>query len=120
MTTGSQTIVPRGNANLAPGGNGKGTIKDYLLSEAFTKSLQQSATRHLSAEKLIRAVLAQISRVPKLAQCTPMSIMQAVQACSQLGLAPGPLGHAYFVPYDNRKAGITECQLIVGYTGLMT
>ncbi len=39
-------------------------------------------------------------------------------ACSVLGLEPNtPLGHAYLIPFKNK--GIYECQLIIGYKGLI-
>lgn len=40
--------------------------------------------------------------------------------CAQLGLEPGgALGHAYLLPFENRKKGITEVQFIVGYRGML-
>jgi len=43
-----------------------------------------------------------------------------VVEASQLGLEPdGVLGHAYLVPFNNRKTGQREAQLIPGYKGLV-
>ena len=40
--------------------------------------------------------------------------------CAQLGLEPGgALGHAYLLPFENRKKGVTEVQFIVGYRGMI-
>jgi recombination protein RecT len=66
-------------------------------------------------------------KVPKLAQCDPMSFLGAVIQCAQLGLEPGnALGHAYILPFDKRQkvngrwetVG-TEAQVIIGYRGMI-
>lgn len=118
MTAG--TVVQSRSAELAPNQAKRSmTLAEAIQTPKFMAGLAASATKHLSAEKLLRAVLVQFTRTPKLAECLPLTVMSSVQACSQLGLMPGPLGHAYFVPFRN-KDGNYECQLIVGYTGLMT
>jgi recombination protein RecT len=61
-----------------------------------------------------------VRKNPDLARCDPYSFLGAVMQCAQLGLEPGSgLGHAYLIPFNNRKLGIMECQLIPGYRGLM-
>ena len=48
------------------------------------------------------------------------SLLGAVIQSSQLGLEPGTvLGHAYLVPYRNKKTGTTEAQFILGYRGMI-
>ena len=76
-------------------------------------SIQAVSTKYLSADKLAKVVGAQAARVPKLLECTPASILNAVMTCAELGLAPGPLGSVYFIPYGR------ECQLIIGYRGML-
>ena len=40
--------------------------------------------------------------------------------CAQLGLEPNtPQGHIYLIPFENKKKGITEVQIVVGYKGLI-
>jgi recombination protein RecT len=40
--------------------------------------------------------------------------------CAQLGLEPGgSLGHAYLLPFENRKTGKTDAQFILGYRGMI-
>jgi recombination protein RecT len=40
--------------------------------------------------------------------------------CAQLGLEPGSaLGHAYLLPFENRRKGIAEVQFILGYRGMI-
>lgn len=55
-----------------------------------------------------------LRRTPALAQCSPSSVIDAVNRCAELGLEPGgPLGHAYLVPFKQ------ECQLVIGYKGYL-
>ena len=88
------------------------TLRD-LLEKARPK-LAEVTPKHLSADRLVRIAVASCSKTPQLLQCTPTSVLNAVMQAAQLGLEPGgPLGDAYLVPYK------TECQLIVGYRGLV-
>lgn len=94
------------------------TVKDLL--ESKMGAMAAVATKHLPPEKLVKIVGVMMSRVPKLGECTPLSLLNCVMTCAELGLAPNTLGDAYLIPYENRRAGTVECQLIVGYRGLVT
>lgn len=53
------------------------------------------------------------TKTPKLLECSPPSMMQALMHCAELGLEPGgALGHIYLIP----RGG--EVQAQVGYKGL--
>lgn len=68
---------------------------------------------HIDPSTLARIVLAEFARTPKLADCTPESVLIALTTCAQFGLIPsGPRGDAYLIPYGN------TCTLILGYKGL--
>ena len=95
---------------------GASTIMHLVVAKK--EALAAVATKHLTADKLIKIVGAAMSRNPKLAQCTPMSILQCCMTAAELGLAP-TLGRIHFVPFKNNKAGgVMEAQVIVGYQGL--
>lgn len=51
----------------------------------------------------------------------PASVLRSVYACAIIGLIPGvPLGHAYFIPYRNKRDnGRKHCQLVIGYPGFI-
>lgn len=91
-----------------------------LLKGNKLKELQQLAGRAMSAERLIKMFAMAASRNPKLMQCTPLSVLDAMTKCAELNLMPGTLGSVYLIPYENRKAGTCECQFILGYRGMMT
>lgn len=93
------------------------------LFEGSRPAISQVLPKHLTADRILKVTLAATSRTPKLLECTQSSILQSVMQAAQLGLEPGsPLGHAYLVPYYNKpkdQPGRMECQLIVGYRGLI-
>lgn len=52
------------------------------------------------------------ARAPKLADCSTVSIVDALTTCAQLGLSPsGRLGSAYLIPFKDK------CTLVIGYRG---
>lgn len=75
---------------------------------------------HVKMERLMRVSQSAFSRNPLLAECEPMSMLNSIMVSSQLGLEVNtPMGSAYLVPYNNRKTGKREAQLIIGYRGLI-
>lgn len=94
------------------------TLQSFF--EARKASLAQVLPKHMTADRVIKIVLAAASRTPRILECTPESVYLACHSASQLGLEPcGPLGHAYLVPYRNGKTGRMECQYQPGYRGLV-
>ena len=76
--------------------------------------LGQVATRHMDPQTLVRCVLGEMVRTPKLLDCTRQSLLLGLMLCSQLGLRPSsPLGHIYLLPYGR------ACTVILGYKGLI-
>lgn len=95
------------------------TLREYLTKAK--PSLSAVLPKYLDAERLVRIVIGNASRNPRLLQCQPVSILHAVMEAGQLGLEAGsPLGHAYLVPFRNKKnGGRYEVQLIIGYRGMI-
>jgi recombination protein RecT len=72
------------------------------LVETLKPEIAKALPAHLSADRLARMALT-----------NPQSFLGALMTCSQLGLEPGPLGEAYFVPFKG------EVTFIPGYRGLI-
>jgi recombination protein RecT len=120
--TGGRTSV----ANPDDKKNPVDRVAAMLASPSMQAQIKAALPRHMTPERLARIVTTEIRKVPKLAECTPVSFFGAVIQCAQLGLEPGnALGHAYILPYDrNMKVGnewkkIPEAQLIIGYRGMI-
>ncbi|WP_426453808.1 recombination protein RecT [Paenibacillus sp. S-38] len=111
-------------ANKAAAGNGQGKTIAQLFDE-MKPAIAQAIPKHLTPERLLRIATTSIRTNPKLKVCTPESLLGAVMQCAQLGLEPSILGHAYLVPYRNKKkdaAGkdlgwFDEAQFQIGYKG---
>lgn len=89
-------------------------VAHMLASPNMQAQIKAALPRHMTPERLARIVTTEIRKVPKLAECTPVSFFGAVIQCAQLGLEPGnALGHAYLLPYGR------EVQLIIGYRGMI-
>lgn len=71
------------------------------------------------AAQLVRDALTCIQQTPKLADCSPQTVLGALMTCAQLGLRPGVsgLGHAWVLPYWDAKSRTNVAQLIIGYKG---
>lgn len=95
-----------------PAPNAK-TIMQAMESPAVVERLKTAATKHLTPDKLLRMIGVQMARVPKLGNCTPISVLDCAMTCSELGLSPGVLGDIYLIPYSN------VCTVIVGYRGML-
>lgn len=90
------------------------------LIERSKAQIQAALPRHLTAERMMRVCNTAVQKTPQLLDCEPRSLIGAIVQASQLGLEPdGTLGHAYLIPFNNRKSGKTECQFIPGYKGLI-
>ncbi|WP_051693608.1 recombinase RecT [Thioclava dalianensis] len=95
-------------------------VQGLLKNEGARDQLAAVAAKHLTPERMMRVVANAIRTTPKLQQCEPISFLGAMMQCASLGLEPNTiLGHAYLVPFDNKRKNITEVQVIVGYKGLI-
>jgi len=103
-------------SNIQPAKNGR-DVKVYL-----TENIARIAAvceRHTSPEKVIQIVAIVAYRTPRLAECTPASVVAGVIQATSLGLDLHPSsGEAHLVPRWNKKAQCLECTFVVGYQGL--
>lgn len=88
------------------------SLNEFLRANKV--KIERALGDSIDFERFFVVAMNTIRRTPKLGQCSPSSVIDAVNRCAELGLEPGgPLGHAYLVPYAQ------ECQLVVGYRGLL-
>lgn len=115
MTTALKAAVTN-----TPAKRRQNTIAGLLTDPTIKSQIALALPKHMTAERLARIALTEVRKVPALAKCDQASFLAAIMQCAQLGLEPGgALGHAYLLPYENRKKGITEVQFIVGYRGMI-
>lgn len=109
------TIV---NGQIIKAENRAKIVHDLLVKRVG--DIKQALPQHMSGERLLRVTFTSIRKTPGLMECKAESLLSCVLQCAQLGLEPdNGLGHAYLIPFRNRKRGYTECTLIIGYKGLV-
>jgi recombination protein RecT len=90
------------------------------LVQRMGPELARAVPKHVTPDRMSRIVLTALRTTPKLALCTQASFLGCVMSCAQLGLEPNtPLGHAYLIPRENKRAGTVECTMIIGYQGML-
>lgn len=93
-------------------------VKDVLLRAL--PSIQAVASKRLNPERLIKIALVARQRTPKLAKCSPQSLLLAVTEAAEVGLEPNtPHQHAALVPYWNKHTGQMEVQFQPMWKGLV-
>jgi recombination protein RecT len=94
------------------------TLRQQLSSPGMIEQLRRVLPKHVTPERMARVALTALTRTPKLADCDQASFFQCLLSLSQWGLEPDGR-RAHLIPFENRKRGVTECQLIIDYKGLV-
>lgn len=96
------------------------TVRELLSNAQAGEQLAAVAASHMSPERMLRLLALAIDKTPKIAECTPLSILGCLMTCASLGLEPNTvLGHAYIVPFENKRKKSVEATLVVGYRGYL-
>lgn len=102
---------------IAKDAGGK-TVADFF--EMNKTTIQAVLPAHMTPDRMLKIALRALRTTPKLMGCTVESLFGAVVTCAQLGLEPNtPQGHIYLIPFENKRKGITEVQIVIGYKGLI-
>lgn len=130
MTTNGKTAPADARTALAQrrenGGVAQSSIADRI--RAMTKEFQAAMPQGAEAVQLVRDALTALRMTKNLAKCEETSVLGALMTCAQLGLRPGVLGHAWLLPFWDRKCytdangkpvGGHKAQLVIGYQGLI-
>lgn len=100
-----------------------GDLRTLIEGPEFKEALGKALPRHLTPDRFIRVAITAMLRVPKLAQCSQATFLQALLQLSQYGLEPDGR-RAHLIPYKNNKASekagrdVYDCQLVIDYKGL--
>ena len=92
----------------------------HLMSAEYKNQIALCIPKHITSDQMNRNLLTEFRKNNALWNCAPATVLGAMMQCSQLGLMPGAiLGHAYFLPFWNSKENSYDCQLIIGYRGML-
>lgn len=99
------------------------------LLKVLTPEIARALPRGMDPDRIARLVTTEVrkSRNAKAAgiakqsleDCTHESLAGALLTASALGLEPGVNGECYLVPYRDNRRNVVECQLIIGYQGIV-
>jgi len=90
----------------------KQDIRSLITSDQMRGKIAEVLPKYLTAEQMTRVMVGTIARVPKLAECTPASLLNALMLCAQAGLLPDGR-NAHLIPYGS------TVQVIFDYKGLV-
>lgn len=116
----SETKTAKNSLSAKVGGQvaeKKRTIFDVI--EAGKEQFAAALPQHLNSDRFTRIAITCVRQNPKLAECSVPSLLGSLMTVAQLGLEPGVLGQCYLIPFKNTKLGTTECQLQLGYKGMI-
>jgi len=95
----------------------KRDIRTLIQSDSVKAQMALVLPKHLTADRMARVAVTTIMRNPKLAQCTPESLLGCLMTCSQYGIEPDGR-RAHLIPFENRHKQTVECTLIIDWKGL--
>jgi recombination protein RecT len=90
----------------------QGFIKDSNVQKMIAERLQARAPQFTTS------LLSLVNATPKIAECTPVTVVQAALTAAAMDLPINQnLGFAYIVPYRNK--GVMEAQFQMGWKGFI-
>lgn len=104
-------LAQAAQTKAAPDKAGQPTVADLL--EKLKPQIARALPKQMDSDRFARIVMTTLRRTPKLMECDPQSLMAACMLSAQLGLEPGPLGHAWLIPYKR------EVTFVLGYRGII-
>jgi recombination protein RecT len=90
------------------------------LIERIKPSIERALPAHMTPDRMARMALTALRNNEKLQKADPYTLMGSIVTAAQLGLEPNtPLGHAYIIPYYNKRDSKYEANFQLGYKGLV-
>lgn len=90
----------------------KRDIRALIQSDGVKSQLAMVLPKHMTADRMARVACTAVLKTPKLMDCKPESLLQALMLCSQAGLEPDGR-NAHLIPYGD------QVQVIFDYKGLV-
>lgn len=94
------------------------TVRGFI--EGNQTAIMRALPKAIDQRRYLGTLFNLVALNPGLLDCDKRTLVGGMIQSAQLGLELGTsLGHAYLVPFRNRRQGITEATFIIGYKGLM-
>lgn len=106
------------DTQLAAKSNPVASMRDLIAK--YKPQMQMLLGKNMSVEQMFQIACMAMGRNPKLAECTAASVLGCVLESSRLRLQAGAgAGETWLIPFNNRRTGRLECQLIIDYRGII-
>jgi len=90
------------------------------LLQENKREIAAALPKHISIDRMVTIAQTAATSMPALLECYTPTLFGAMIKCTQLGLEPNnALGQAYLIPFKNTKANRMDCQLVIGYRGML-
>ena len=96
-------------------------VTQFIDNDRMKASLSKAVGNmniRIDVGRLCNLFLSYCMRQPRLLECSKQTLFDALTFITQCGLEP-ILGQVYLVPFRNTKSSETDCQVIIGYKGLV-
>lgn len=87
--------------------------------EKYKPQLSRALPSHMNVDRFVSVVTGAASKNPAIADCDPITIMQAVGQAARMGLEIDISGHGFLVPYNDNRNSRKVCQFIPGWQGIV-
>jgi recombination protein RecT len=95
-----------------------GELRALLSRPDVIEQIKLTLPKHMSPERLTKVMLSAVLQTPALMKCNQLTLLQSLTKLSELGLEPGAaMGHVYLIPFENKRAGRWDVNIIIGYRG---
>lgn len=102
------------------------TFKDLIQSEKYRSGIAKALPAGVTADRVEKLVISMLNKKPELLACTALSLYNACIECATLNLWPGPQGHMYFIPRNNKVRGSDgrdhyelQADAMIGWRGMV-
>lgn len=115
----AQAPITTPTGEIVPAATQAANLRDLLEDPANRAALQKVLPKLITVDRYLGLVFNAMRKTPKLAECSPASLISAIRNAAAMGLEIDVNGEAYLVPFGNSRQGQPDVQLIPGYRGLI-
>lgn len=91
-----------------------------ISTEGYQKLINNTLRDPVRAKRFVSAITSAVAVNPQLQECDAGSILAGALLGETLNLSPSPqLRQYYLVPFNDKKAGVSKAQFVIGYIGLI-
>ena len=96
----------------------KAHFSEKIKTASYQSLIAQTIPDEKRRNRFLSSILSAVAVNAALKECEPGTILAAAFLGESLGLSPSPqLGHFYMIPFEDKKANVTNAVFVLGYKG---